>query len=244
MKLEQAVDIFLYGFCLGKSIHGGFGHRRDGQFALMADDPPRKSRGRASEVVTWNLNPNWVKQKVEEWDVGRYFLCLIVPEPQDIVAPKMDFKDQGFRLLGTQPFFWTSPSPANGTLDPCIQRMSGQSELARFERAQRRRTFDSEWFDGDDSPVRLYCKWDGSNPVGWVKSVKTPFGGNWVSDLYVAPGYRRQGLATALMTKMLIEDHRLGVEASVLLSSHAGAGLYPRLGYQRLGTLLLMRPPS
>jgi GNAT superfamily N-acetyltransferase len=122
--------------------------------------------------------------------------------------------------------------------------MSAQSELARFERAQRRRTFDSEWFDGDDSPVRLYCKWDGSNPVGWVKSVKTPFGGNWVSDLYVAPGYRRQGLATALMTKMLVEDHRLGVEASVLLSSHAGAGLYPRLGYQRLGTLLLMRPPS
>jgi hypothetical protein len=44
------------------------------------------------------------------------------------------------------------------------------------------------------------------------------------------------------MSKMLHDDLALGSRCSVLAATHAGALLYPRMGYQRIGTLLIFQP--
>jgi len=54
--------------------------------------------------------------------------------------------------------------------------------------------------------------------------------------------YRRQGIGAALMNAMLRDDKEHGSQASVLLASHAGAMLYPQLGYEKIGELLLFVP--
>jgi predicted GNAT family acetyltransferase len=66
----------------------------------------------------------------------------------------------------------------------------------------------------------------------------------WVSNMHTHPEHRRQGLAKALMTRMLLDDRLAGATRSVLLASHAGALLYPALGYDRIGTLHLFRNPK
>ncbi|WP_258583812.1 hypothetical protein [Mesorhizobium sp. AR02] len=41
---------------------------------------------------------------------------------------------------------------------------------------------------------------------------------------------------------MLHDDRALGARCSVLAATHAGALLYPRMGYERIGMLLIFQP--
>jgi predicted acetyltransferase len=54
--------------------------------------------------------------------------------------------------------------------------------------------------------------------------------------------YRRRGIGQALLCRMLRDDRTHGSKCSVLLASHTGALLYPRVGYERIGTLFMFAP--
>ena len=64
--------------------------------------------------------------------------------------------------------------------------------------------------------------------------------------MYVAPEYRRRGIARVLLrsmlASMLADDRASGAQANVLLASHAGAKLYPVVGYRQIGTLFAFMP--
>lgn len=245
VKLEHAIDVFGYGYCLGKSLHGPYVYKRVGKVALMHDDPPRRRCHRASQVVTMHTNPKETVRAIGKLDPGRHFLCVVIDGSTDLLAVRDDYRSVGYRLIGTEPLFVLDPAEANLPAGPRrAGRVSDPDRLAVFQKAIRRKAFGPDWFDGDDSLVRLYAVWSGDVPVGWVKSVKTPYDANWVSDLFVSPDFRRQGLGLDLMAAMIEDDLRFGVRQSVLLSSHTGAMLYPKLGYQRVGTLLLMSSVS
>src|SRR5207244_7275352 len=95
-----------------------------------------------------------------------------------------------------------------------------------------------------NAPIRLYGAFDNETPVGWVRSVSTHSDCNWVSNLFVHPDYRRRGIGKSLMSAMLNEDASYGVEYSALLASQTGALLYPHLGYEQQGLLLVFVPPK
>lgn len=64
----------------------------------------------------------------------------------------------------------------------------------------------------------------------------------WCSNMYVLESHRRRGIGRALLAQMLRDDRRHGAVASVLLASHAGARLYPVVGYEQIGELLAYSP--
>ena len=114
---------------------------------------------------------------------------------------------------------------------------SGRPEI----QALRRRPNSLGIKDVEDAEIRLYEARVGKKSVGWVQSVKAGRDA-WVANLKVLPSHHRRGLGRALMAALLSDDARLGRRRSVLLASHAGAMLYPQLGYQRIGTLMLLMP--
>jgi GNAT superfamily N-acetyltransferase len=65
-----------------------------------------------------------------------------------------------------------------------------------------------------------------------------------VANLFVDPDYRRRGIGKSLMSAMLDEDALSGVKYSALMASKTGALLYPHLGYEQTGLLLLFYPPK
>jgi GNAT superfamily N-acetyltransferase len=73
--------------------------------------------------------------------------------------------------------------------------------------------------------------------------VRAEGGCNWVANLFVHADYRRRGIGKSLMSVMLDEDASYGVEHSILLASKTGALLYPHLGYEQHGLLLVFYPP-
>jgi predicted acetyltransferase len=92
-----------------------------------------------------------------------------------------------------------------------------------------------------DAPLRQYVALVDGEPVGWVRSIAVA-GAAWCSSMYVQPAFRRRGIARAMLARMLRDDRAGGADAAVLLASHAGAKLYPVVGYEQIGTLLLYRP--
>ncbi|WP_246678632.1 GNAT family N-acetyltransferase [Mesorhizobium sp. B2-4-17] len=76
---------------------------------------------------------------------------------------------------------------------------------------------------------------EGDDIVGRVRSVNA-VGATWCADMYVEPSQRRRGIGKALMVR--------GSRCSVLMATHAGALLYPSMGYERIGMLLIFGPRS
>ena len=64
-------------------------------------------------------------------------------------------------------------------------------------------------------------------------------GHSYVSRVYTAENHRGQGLARALMARLLADDRARGVRWSVLTASRMGEPLYRRLGYRTLDTILI-----
>jgi GNAT superfamily N-acetyltransferase len=122
-----------------------------------------------------------------------------------------------------------------------IQRVVTQELADRLAKAARSRQMLPRHLKGDDT-LRQYVALDGGEPVGWVRSI-TVGDATWCSNMYVKPEYRRRGIARALLSRMLRDDREAGSRMAVLLASHTGALLYPVLGYELIGTLLLLVPP-
>ena len=77
--------------------------------------------------------------------------------------------------------------------------------------------------------------------VGWVGSVAVG-DATWCQNMYVAPAYRRRGIARAMLCRLLRDDRAAGTVLAVLLASHTGARLYASVGYAQIGTLLFFTP--
>lgn len=65
---------------------------------------------------------------------------------------------------------------------------------------------------------------------------------SYVSRVYIAEAWRGQGLARALMARLLADDIARGARWSVLTASRMGEWLYAGLGYRALGTILIFEP--
>ncbi|HEX4124544.1 MAG TPA: GNAT family N-acetyltransferase [Tepidisphaeraceae bacterium] len=77
--------------------------------------------------------------------------------------------------------------------------------------------------------------------MGWVTSIAVGASG-WVDAMRVLPSHRRRGIGKSLLAHMLRDAKKRGMKRSFLLASHAGALLYPHVGYEMIGELFLFTP--
>jgi GNAT superfamily N-acetyltransferase len=150
------------------------------------------------------------------------------------------YKALGYRLLATEGFFVQRmkriprpPSPVS------IEGVRTPDLAGQLGRITRTRPIASNLLG--DAAFRQYVALDGADIVGRVRSVDAA-GATWCTDMYVQPSHRRRGIGQALLAKMLWDDRARGSKCSVLTASHTGALLYPRVGYERIGTLFMFVP--
>jgi GNAT superfamily N-acetyltransferase len=79
-------------------------------------------------------------------------------------------------------------------------------------------------------------------PVARGRTIRLDPAHSYVSRVYTAETHRGQGLARALMARILADDRDQRIRWSVLTASGMGERLYRRLGYQALGTILIFEP--
>jgi GNAT superfamily N-acetyltransferase len=241
-EVERAIEVFVRGFCAVKSVTHPYEFARVGKVWVMRDGERKNAKDyRKEEWVALDVPPQEVDAVARRGTRGRFFVCAVRGMEEDDQRLKEAYKKLGYRLLGTEPLFVHRlrriPRPA---ISIAIERVKTPEMAARFGKATRTRPIRAENLD-DDAPFRQYVAVEDGKLVGWVRSVDA---GNatWCSNMYVCPAQRRRGIGRSLLARMLRDDRARGATKSVLLSSHTGALLYPRVGYEQIGQLLIFAP--
>jgi ribosomal protein S18 acetylase RimI-like enzyme len=242
MTLDEAVDVFGAGFTYTRSFTHPFEYTRLGPLRVMRDAPKKKVDPRVEEIISVGVSPAETVAAIREYRPQKFMLCAVHGPDESEKNLKEAYKGEGFRLLRREPMMIRRTSGASHTDGGFeIRRVETRADAEQIFRAARTRQI----LERDlvaDAPLRLYAAWEATRPVGWVRSIATPHQAAWVSNMHVEADCRRRGIARALMSKMLVEDAARGIEWSVLLASLTGALLYPVLGYEQIGQLLLFAP--
>jgi GNAT superfamily N-acetyltransferase len=191
--------------------------------------------------VAHGVDPREVDAVARRHTRGRFFICSVQIDNASDQQLRAEYKRLGYRLLSAEPLFVHDlrriPRPKSPVR---ISQVRTRRLAEQFAKATRSRLLSPAYFAGE-APFRQYVALVDGDIVGWVRSVAAGRS-TWCSDMYVRDGHRRRGIGTAMLAKMLRDDRALGANKSVLLSSKTGALLYPRVGYARIGTLLIWAP--
>jgi GNAT superfamily N-acetyltransferase len=127
------------------------------------------------------------------------------------------------------------------TCDFAVQQVTDEAAAERLKQAAGSRQVRGQDLTANPVVLRQYMAIDGEEPVGWVRSIACGNAG-WCSNMYVKAPYRRHGIGKALMARMLQDDRLCGLKGAVLAASHVGAMLYPVVGYEQIGQLMIFTP--
>ncbi|GAB3740411.1 GNAT family N-acetyltransferase [Microlunatus parietis] len=241
-ELDRAIEVFVHGFSRTRSRTYPYLAERVGGSWVLRDAPRRDpAKYRREEWVGHGLAPAELYQLAQTHTRGRYALCVVRADDEDPSPLRNAYRELGFRLGGAEPFLQHRlvdlPAP-----DPSIpiERVttSAQADLLREAGGPRL----PEQAFAEDGPYRQYQAVLDGVPVGWVASIEVATDGSWCSEMFVVPTQRRRGIGRALLARMLRDDRDRGLRSSVLSASRAGAYLYPTVGYERLGELLVYTP--
>jgi GNAT superfamily N-acetyltransferase len=241
-EIECAIEVFVRGHSAGKGRTFPYEASRVGPLWVMRDAPRRNPRDyRKEEWIAHDVDATEADAIAREHTRGRFFVCAMIGEAEPDQPTRTAYKALGYRLLATEGFFVQRlkrvpkpPSPVP------IERMRTPELAAQLGKMTRTRPIASDLL-GQDAPFRQYVALDGEQIVGRVRSVDAA-GATWCADMYVSPSHRRRGIGQALLCRMLRDDRARGSKSSVLTASHTGALLYPRVGYERIGTLFMFAP--
>lgn len=241
-EIEFAIEVFVRGHSAGRSRTFPYEVSRIGPLWLMRDAPRNNPRDyRKEEWIAYDVNPGNVDAIARQHTRGSFFVCAMIAAGEPDGPTRTAYKALGYRLLATEGVFVQPmtriPRPPSSV---AIERVGTPELAAQLGKMTRTRPISNDLL-GDDAPFRQYVALDGENIVGRVRSVDAA-GATWCADMHVQPSHRRRGIGTALLSKMLQDDRTRGSKCSVLTASHTGALLYPRAGYERIGTLLMFVP--
>lgn len=241
--IPSAIEVFTQAFARIRSRTYPCVVTKIKDFHVMHDEPYRL-KARASELVTQNRFPEEHLEVGNSMECPRWYSCLVTP-PDSENETLTHFKSAGFKRRAIEPLFMIDPRDAYLIHSHRVQRIQDPElvELCRIANKGRRQLLPHE-VEPDDSTTRLYAALLEGKVYGWGSSIKVQNLGHWVSDLYVIPEARRQGLGLAIMSAILTDDARLGSPMSVLLASNAGAHLYRKMRYQSPANLHILRPPG
>lgn len=239
--LQHAIEVFARGFCFTRSFTHPYLAERIGEIWVVRDAPRTRGDYRREEWIAHGVRPESIDETVRKHTRGRYAVCAIHGVNESDQPLREGFKALNYRLGGTEPIMVHGLKRIPRFEAPVeIGRVTTMDLAERVNTAARSRQVLPEHL-GKESPLRQYAALVDGNPVGWVRSIDVE-GATWCADMYVIPKFRRCGIARAMMAQMLRDDHTNGSKLAVLTASHAGAKLYPLVGYKQIGTLMLYTP--
>lgn len=240
--MEQAMGVFAKGFADTRCYTHPCLAERVGKLWQVKDGPRKNDRGyRREEWIGCGASAKQYRDAAQKHSKTKYVVSAILPAGESDEALREDFKSHDFRLNGTEAFMVHAltriPRPETSAT---IERVLDADLADRLNGAFGARQMLPEHLD-KDSHVRQYVALEGDAIVGMVRS-HTVENATWCANLYVREEHRRKGIGRALMCEMLRDDRKYGSELAVLTASHAGANLYPLVGYREIGMLYIYTP--
>lgn len=242
-EMLRAIEVFTSGFTFIRSFTHPYQCERVGPVWVMRDAPRKRGTYRTEEWVAFRVQPAEIDRIARKHARGRFTVCVLTHKDESDEPIRAGFRELDYRLHSTEPLMNHPlahiPRPEAPVDIQCVRT----ADLAdRVNKAARSRQVLPEHLV-DDPPLREYVALVDDEVVGWVGSIMTAEG-TWCSNMYVKPNFRRRGIARSMLSLMLRDDRESGAKQAVLLASHAGAKLYPVVGYEQIGTLFIYTPQN
>jgi GNAT superfamily N-acetyltransferase len=239
---DLAVETFARGFAFTRSFIHPYLAERVGPLWVVRDAPrKREADYRREEWISYAVDPAEVDRIARAGTRGRFAVCAIRSMDEAADPIQAAYRALGYRLQATEALMVhtlaTLPSH-DGPLP--VERVTTRAGADALAKAAGSRQILPRHLVAD-APLRQYVALDRDQPVGWVRSIVVGEA-TWVSNMFVEPAHRRRGIGRSMLAHMLRDDKAHGATCSILLASHAGALLYPRVGYVQIGELLLYNP--
>ena len=239
--LHHAIEVFARGFCFTRSFTHPYLAERVGEIWVVRDAPRKRGDYRREEWIAHGVAPEVIDETARKHTRGRFAVCAIHGIDESDQPLREGFKALNYRLGGTEPIMVHELKRIPRFEEPVeIVRVTTKNLASKINKAARSRQVLPEHLE-KDSPLRQYAALVDGKPVGWVRSIDVEQA-TWCADMYVAPEFRRRGIARAMMAQMLRDDRTHGSKLAVLTASHTGAKLYPLVGYKQIGMLMLYTP--
>jgi GNAT superfamily N-acetyltransferase len=240
--MNRAIEIFARAAAFTRSFAYPAVAERIGKLWVIRDEP-RKRPGdyRREEWVAFGTAPAQVDSIARRHARGHFCICAIHGAGDQGHSLRAQYRALRYRLNATEAFMTHQLTRIPKVPEPFpIQRVMTEESADRLAKAAGRRQILPEHFH-PDSALRQYVALHKQTPIGWARSIRVG-DATWVSNMHVHPAYRRRGIGRSILARMLRDDRSHGSTLSVLLASHAGALLYPEVGYDRIGELLIYTP--
>jgi len=240
--IERAIEIFAHGFCFTRSFTHPYLAERVGPLWVMRDGPRKNDDYRNEEWIAFQVAPEEADRTARKKTRGRFVICAIRTRDESDEPIRAAYKRLGYRLTTTEPLMIHRLKRIPRLAAPAsIARVRTPAAADELATAARSRQVLHEHLV-DDPPMRQYiARSEDGKIVGWVRSIVVG-DGTWVSNMFVEPEHRRRGIGRAMLARMLRDDRAHGAVVSALLASHTGAMLYPVVGYEQIGELLVFVP--
>lgn len=240
--LRTAIEVFLGGVAFARSYTYPYEVHQVGRLWVMRDAPRKRPADyRREEWVVYGLDPVKADALIRRETRGRYCICAMRDIDQPDGPLRAAYKAAGYRLGGTEAMMVHRLERVPDFREPFPVRRVTTAEMAeRLNKATRRRQIRPEDL-AEGARFRSYVAMDGPRVIGWGHSIAVGEHA-WVQSMFVFPSYRRRGIGKAILSRLLRDDQSRRVKASYLSASHAGAMLYPHLGFETIGHLLLYTP--
>jgi GNAT superfamily N-acetyltransferase len=242
--IDNALEGFARGFCFTRSFTHPYLAEKLGPAWVVRDAPRKSGDYRGEEYIVNGMAAGEVDRLARKHARGRFSVCALCAVGEDDGPLRTAYKELDYRLQTTEAMMVNPLKRVPSFSSPAkVERVMTMEVADALAKEARSRQILAEHMN-DASALRQYVATIDGKIVGWVRSilVGAPNKTTWCSNMYVKPAFRRQGIARALLSRMLREDRERGAKAAVLLASHTGAMLYPVVGYERLGTLYVFKP--
>jgi ribosomal protein S18 acetylase RimI-like enzyme len=239
--IQDALEVFARGFCFTRSFTHLCVAEKVESLWVVRDAPRTRGDYRREEWIAHGLSPREMDRVARGHTRGHFAICAICAPGEEDAALRAGFKELDYRLNSTEAVMVHDLKRIPRAEAPVkIARVLDRDLAQRVNKAAGARQILDEHLV-KDAQLRQYVARVDEQLVGWVRSIEVPRG-SWCSNMWVQPAFRRRGIARAMLCTMLRDDRAAGAERAVLTASHAGAKLYPLVGYREVGTLLLYTP--
>ena len=240
--LRTAIEAFLGGVAFARSYTHPCEVHRIGPLWVIRDAARKRAADyRREEWVVYGLDPAKTDALIRRQTRGRFAISAIRAMDQPVEPLRAAYKAAGYRLGSTETIMMHRLKQLPKFPEPFpIQRVATVEMAERFTKAIRRRPMRLEEL-AEGKKIRSYVALDGDHIIGRATSI-TVGKHTWVQSMCVASQYRRRGIGKAILAQLLRDDRANGAKVSYLTASHAGAMLYPHVGFETIGQLLLYTP--
>jgi hypothetical protein len=233
IHIETAIDVFVESFSFVHNLTQPCEVIHSGSLRIIKDMPEQGKVLREEIVAPLDVAPGEVVARVSTYQPAAEHMLDVFQRPGESLDPlSAAYGQHGYHHSGYEPLMAIElPAVFTPGQPHIVHRVRTQAQANLVTKNARQKLIKPEHLHEPSPPVRLYYIEEAGKVIAWGRSTQQRQSVACVAGMSTNKAYRRRGLASAILSQILVDDAAQGASYSVLMASRMGFALYRKCGY-------------